>query len=195
MATIPSRAECGKSFACADAGPSLAELLERAGCVLRGRSRADCPKCEGQGHSRATIALTDQTFFCHRCGWKGNTRSLSRQLNIRVAPETADARAARELAQRFDDWRDTCQRILTDKHRELGRDAALAQRVLADTDEMGWAILKQFYDEEGQLAAALDVLTFEKCSPWLDEPMTRERLQAAFEEAVTKGGQLDATRS
>ncbi len=163
-------------------------LLEQAGFRIRGR-RADCPFCEGS--SRLTVAFTDEVAFCHRCKWTGNVRTLSRVLGITVAPETAQHREARTRAKQFREWRGICERILTDRFRDLGHMAERAKQVLARWPECepAWDALADFYHAEAELSAALDLLYLEKASPWLDQPMTRERLAASFDEACIHCGE------
>lgn len=66
----------------------LADLLRRVGARVRGK-RADCPWCRG----RRTISHTDQVYFCHRCGAKGNAFTLARDLGLAPRLSPADARA------------------------------------------------------------------------------------------------------
>ena len=49
------------SMAMASLEYSLPDLLERAGCTLRSRNRADCPQCGG----RRTLSFTEELFCCH----------------------------------------------------------------------------------------------------------------------------------
>jgi hypothetical protein len=160
---------------------AFAELLERFGFRIRG-TRADCAYCEGR--SRLTVAVGDDVAYCHRCGWTGNTRSLSRKLGIAIAQETSEQRETRALAKEFAEWRGTCQRILNRQFRILGRKAALARDVLARYPECeaAWSVLKNFYDNEAQQCGALDMLSYEKVSHWLEQPMSKDKLFRAFEE-------------
>jgi hypothetical protein len=156
-------------------------LLQKLGFRIRGK-RADCAYCEGR--SRLTVAVGHDVACCHRCGWAGNIRTLSRKLGIAVAPETAEQRKARALAKNFDEWRDICQRIVNQQFRNLGRTAALARDVLARYPECeaAWSALKKFYDNEAQLSGALDLLSYEKVSCWLEQPMSKAKFFRAFEE-------------
>jgi len=52
-------------------------LLEQAGARPRG-NRHDCPKCGGL----RTITRTDECFYCHKCGWKGNAVTLGKELGM-----------------------------------------------------------------------------------------------------------------
>jgi hypothetical protein len=68
--------------------------------------------------------------------------------------------------------------------------AELAKTALAACPECEteWNALAELYHSEAILMAALDTLSFEKLSPWLDVPMTRDKLLAAFEEACERTG-------
>jgi len=68
-----------------------------------------------------------------------------------------------EIAE-FERWREARLRTLTERFRQLGRPAALAQQVLRrwrDCDA-AWDAVARFYHGEAKLSAALDWLTFEK---------------------------------
>ena len=58
----------------------MPELLERAGFHIRSATRADCVHC--QGHSRGTVAFTNEVAFCHRCQWKANQVTLACELGL-----------------------------------------------------------------------------------------------------------------
>jgi hypothetical protein len=81
----------------------------------------------------------------------------------------------------------TCS--LTASYR-LGQKAELARQVLARFPECksAWGALARFYRNEAEVSAALDILSFEKCGPWLDQPIRREALAASFEDVFTRGG-------
>ncbi len=172
-----------------DAAPipatNLADLLERAGFHVRGR-RADCIHCEG--HARATVSFNDEVAFCHRCKWTANVRTLSRELGLPLAPLTREIREERNKDERFAEWSNVCHLVLVRRLRFLTRRAELAKNVLAILPdfEPAWSALADFYHSEAELFGALDVLAFEKLSPWLEQPMTRERLKIAFNEACDR---------
>ncbi len=128
--------------------------------------------------------MGDDVAYCHRCGWTGNTRTLSRKLGIAVAPETPEQREARALANDFAEWRGICQQILNRQFHILGHKAALAKEVLARYPECeaAWSALKNFYHNEIQLCGALDVLSYEKVPRWLGQPMSKDKLFRTFEE-------------
>lgn len=170
---------------------NLPELLERAGFRIRGR-RADCLHCEG--HSHLTVSFTDEVAYCHRCAWKTNARTLARELGLPVAPETRDHRERRARAALFSAWLNTCHTILTRRLWRLLKRANLAKMVLAQYPdcEPAWGALAAFYHNEALLMGALDLLAFEKVSPWLERPMTRQRLAAAFDGACARVGTTHA---
>jgi hypothetical protein len=58
-------------------------ILESAGFHIRG-TRADCPYCEG--HSRLTVSIRDELFFCHRCHRGGSVRQLAREQGRSLPP-------------------------------------------------------------------------------------------------------------
>jgi len=160
----------------------LSGLLERAGFHVRGR-RADCIHCEGR--SRLTVAFDDEVYYCHRCKLTGNVRTLARGLGMQPAPYTREQREKRQRATEFNEWRDTCHKIIVRRLRYLTRRAELAKTVLARFPdcEPAWNALADLHHNEAILLAALDTLSFEKVSPWLETPMTKQNLVSAFAEA------------
>ena len=164
----------------------MRDLLDRAGFRIRGATRADCIHCEG--HSRGTVAFTIEVAYCHRCKWSANVRTLSRDLGVPIAPETHEAREKRDRAAQFSEWVNTLHSILSRRLQLLRRRAELAKNVLnAYPDcEPAWSALAEFYHSEAELLGALDQLTCEKVSEWLESPMTRPRLLAAFEDALRR---------
>ncbi len=152
----------------------LAELLELAGYRVRGH-RADCIHCDG--HSRLTLAFNDEVAFCHRCKWTRNVRTLSREMGLRVAPETPEQKLKRARDREFREWVSTLETTLSDELVRLSMIASYAKKALAfnPNNETAWEELRRFYDDEPYLASALDFLAGEKVSRWIDEPMTREK--------------------
>jgi hypothetical protein len=160
---------------------SMSDLLERAGFRLRGRNRADCIHCSGS--AIATVALTGNVAYCHRCKWTANTIMLAKELGLlSTDPESRRQRRAeaREIAKhratirRFEVWRTACIKFYSAKLRRLGRQAALATQVLnkyPDT-EPAWDALARFCHEEGELNQMLDFFSCAKASPWLDADET-----------------------
>lgn len=164
----------------------VAQLLERRGFRIRGR-RADCPHCQadGPGHGRGTVSFTDEVAFCHRCKWTGNIRTLSRELGLHVASETAEQKAERRRAREFHEWTSTLEQILSDELVRLTMIAEYAKRALAfnPNNETAWGELAAFYHSEAALMGALDFVSCAKTSIWLEFPTSREKLREAFDEA------------
>jgi len=160
----------------------MRELLQRAGFSVHGQ-RADCTHCAGS--SRLTVSFTSEVAFCHRCHWKANVRQLARALGQPVAPETAEHRAARARAEQFERWLDSRRRELSGQYRALGQKATLAKGVLLHFPDCApaWDALARFYHAEARLGGALDALSFEKVSPWLDAPVTPLELFVDWERA------------
>jgi hypothetical protein len=159
----------------------MRELLERAGFGIRSATRADCAYCRGR--SRGTVAFTDTLAFCHRCHWKANHIRLARQLGLlsanletqrRLHEEAAHRRRIDSVLNAFVCWREERLHGVTNRYRQLGRQAGLAQRVLQRWPECepAWDALARFYHQEAKLCAALDWLTFAKASVWLESDST-----------------------
>jgi hypothetical protein len=179
------------------AGTSFTDLLERAGFYIRGK-RADCPQCESEGHGRgrSTVAFTDEVAFCHRCKWTANVRTLARTLGLTVAPEMREQRTRREQAAEFRAWLDTCDAILVRRLRSLTIRAELAKLdlTICPEHEPAWDALADFYHNRASILAALDTLACEKLSPWIEQPMTRERLAEGFADAENTWLRIETTR-
>lgn len=155
-------------------------LLERAGFRLRGKTRADCAHC--QGRSIATVSFTDEVAHCFRCRWGANTITLAKELGIQVDSKTRQrhqremqARSRqRNTIQRFESWRNSHIRRLSNRHRELRFQAQVASDVLRrypDCDP-AWDALARFCHEKGELLRQLDFLTCAKASSWLEADAT-----------------------
>src|SRR5262249_45949452 len=155
---------------------TMPDLLERAGFRLRGKNRADCARC--QGRSRATVSFTNEVGHCFRCQWKANTITLAKELGIQADPETRQrhqqemqARARhRSIIQRFEFWRNSHVRRLSDRYRELRFQAQLARDVLHHDPncDPAWDALARFCHQEGELLRQLDFVTCAKASSWLE---------------------------
>jgi hypothetical protein len=170
-------------------GANFPGLLERAGFHVRGR-RADCRHCQSEGdrHGRSTVAFTAEVAFCHRCKWTANIRTLSRTLGVCIAPENREQRERRQQAARFSAWLNITITMLIGRLRELTRRADRARNILSvfPDCEPAWDALAEFYHRQSSLLAALDLLAFEKLSPWLEPPMTRELLATACNDAESR---------
>lgn len=74
-----------------EAQHDIPALLEMAGAKPRG-NRHDCPECGGS----RTISHTSECFFCHKCQWKGNVITLSKELGVRRRLSRAEYQELRE---------------------------------------------------------------------------------------------------
>ena len=96
---------------------SMPQLLERAGCTLRGRNRADCQRCG----ARRTVSYTEEVFCCHHagCDFRGNAFQLARQLGLARRLPPAEARELRERRERAHTLAEECARKLRARRQEL----------------------------------------------------------------------------
>ena len=143
---------------------AMPELLEYAGCTLRGHNRSDCAWCKG----RRTISYTDEVYCCHRCGAKGNSFTLARELGLAQRLSRAEARAMcleRERAQAaaiaFLALVQAIRFGVTALHIELLnlRDEAHEQLKANHDDETAWEKLDYFYSEFPRVRAELVLLS------------------------------------
>jgi hypothetical protein len=170
---------------------TIPELLEQAGFRIRGR-RADCIHCEG--HSRLTISFNNEVAYCHRCQWTGNIKTLSRELGISLAPETLEQSRRRTHQAEFREWSNICYTILVRRLRYLTERAEIGKEILEehpDCDD-AWSLLAELYHDEADLFCAFDLLAGEKLSLWLEVPVAKQKLFAAFVEASNRTGVADA---
>ena len=108
--------------------------------------------------------------------------------------ETREQRTKRDEAAQFAAWVNTLHMIIVQRLRFLTRRAELAKTALNACPECepAWNALANFYYVEAELFGALDALSFEKVSPWLESPMTREKLAAAYADAGERSGARNA---
>ena len=68
----------------------LTELLQRAGAEIRGRNRADCPRCGG----KRTVSYTEEVFCCHHagCDFRGKAFTLAKALGLARSFSPAERR-------------------------------------------------------------------------------------------------------
>jgi hypothetical protein len=146
-------------------------LLQEAGYRISG-NRADCRNC--RGGSRLTVSFTSEVAYCHRCHWTANAAILAKGLGKSVEPLSPEKRKAKAKAARFGEWVDAQHNQVASQYRYLGRMSAIARAVLVRFPdcEPAWCALARFYHSEARLARMLDVLSFEKVSPWLETPTT-----------------------
>jgi hypothetical protein len=144
---------------------SMPELLARAGAMLRGRNRADCPRCG----ARRTISYTEEVFCCHHagCEFKGNTVTLAKELGLlrRLSP------AEYERMRREGEETERLARFLVAKRRERRWELQARYRQLLGIklralevlerdpdDESAWGALALVYRELPAVQQALDGL-------------------------------------
>ena len=153
--------------ACSDAEPAryqIAELLTQAGARIRGRGRADCPRCKRP----RTVSFDELkgTYHCHGagCDFSGGAGTLARQLGLarrltraeyRKLCENRDRaeRAARALYEQVKRRRFE----LLERLRGLGRLELLAHRAGADHPAT-WDALALVYGECPVLRTELSIL-------------------------------------
>jgi len=160
---------------------SMRQLLENAGFVLHGATRADCTHCQGQ--SRGTVAFTAEVAFCHRCKWSANIVTLAREAGL-LGGNSRQAMAIRDAVRRhaqldaelrrFETWYEGQVRSISTRYRSLWRKAAQAAHVLSKFPECNaaWCALADFYHAEARLSALFDWFMFTKASVWLEMDST-----------------------
>ena len=143
----------------------LPDLLVRAGATLRGRNRADCPRCG----KRRTVSYATEVFHCHHtgCNFRGNTITLARELGLLKrlsAKEAQELRVEREQALTVALWTTQCVRErrqeLYQFHRDLlGIYHGSVMRLSKNRqDEIGWSCLAYFYKQIPAVRAELNLL-------------------------------------
>jgi hypothetical protein len=118
---------------------------------------------------------------------------LARELGLIGSDPETTARIRRENQERwrrerpkreFERWRDRAMRTLSEEHRQLAQKAELAHRVLLQYPEEphAWNALKEFADKEAKIMRALDFLTYQRASRWLERDSTEAEVFAAWKE-------------
>ena len=142
-------------------------LLERAGAKLRGRGRADCPRCG----AKRTISYNRTLFKCHHagCGFQGSIHTLAKELGL-ARPLSAAER--QELCQRLQCAQEAAGQALGrvrsrrfelyEAHRSLlsilfGASERLKQN---PEDERAWAALAYIDRELPKIRAELGILEY-----------------------------------
>lgn len=90
---------------------SFLDLLEQAGArPARFGKKWYCPRCPDRKSPSLSITWQGEVFFCHRgaCGWKGNRKTLERDLGVPVVqPPPAEQQEQNLLgaeSERFLRW-------------------------------------------------------------------------------------------
>jgi len=96
---------------------SFLDLLERAGArPARYGRKLHCPHCPE--NSSPTLSVGGEVFFCFRCGWKGNQKTLERDLgapSVQPSPaEQQDGRRIDKEAAHVEAWFSWRYRFLRD---------------------------------------------------------------------------------
>jgi hypothetical protein len=143
---------------------TMPKLLEFTGCTLRGRGRSDCVWCKG----RRTISYSDEVFFCHRCGAKGNRVTLARDIGLSTrklsSTESQDLllkiKRAEEAARVFMERVRAARQLRANLHVSLLnlRDAALNCLRTSPENEQAWSRLAFVYNELPRVRAELLLL-------------------------------------
>lgn len=86
---------------------SFEELLERAGArPARHGKKLHCPHCPE--NSSPALSVDGEVFYCHRCNWKGNKKTLERGLGVPVVEPSPAERQEKNLlgaeSERFLRW-------------------------------------------------------------------------------------------
>jgi hypothetical protein len=120
----------------------VAAILTRAGFEIR-NNRATCPFCEG--HSRFTVAIRGELYFCHRCHRGGSVRSLAREQGMALAPPRS--RKANVPKAAFRTWLLQKMTELGDEERRAYRKYLWAVHALSFCTEFqpAWESLAWFY--------------------------------------------------
>jgi len=146
----------------------MADLLAGAGCTVRGRNRADCPRCGG----KRTVSYTAEVFCCHHaagadCDFRGNAFTLARELGLARQLSRAEARAlgrererAEAVAKAFTARCQAARFGLGALHIELLnlQDDAHERLKAKRDDEMAWEKLAYIYTELPRIRAELALL-------------------------------------
>lgn len=139
---------------------ALERLLEMSGAKLRGRNRADCPKCLGF----RTISFAGEVFHCFKCGWKGNAITLARELGLlQRIPRSEYRRREGERKRAHAAAERLYQRVKTRRFELLDELHAVKQRELraheaGPENENTWDELGVVYTQRGMILAELAIL-------------------------------------
>ena len=175
----------------------MADLLTDAGCTLRGRNRADCPRC---GAMR-TVSYSAEVFCCHHagCDFRGNAFTLARELGLarRLSPaEYRELCQERERADRA--ARALYERVQARRFEFLDELRGL-NRVEAGAHEAGmahpstWDALALVYRERPKVLAELVILENSSAADLVRSlAATPEVREQAIEGVLRRGGLCDS---
>jgi len=172
----------------------MADLLARYGGRLRGRNRADCPRCGG----KRTISYAAEVFNCHHagCGFRGNAFTLARELGLARRLTPAEYRELRQNRDRADRAaRVLYERVkarrfeLLDFLRTLDDEEATAHRLGPDNPET-WEPLSAAYAERPAILAQLTILENAGAADLLRFLAAHPEAQARVIEGVLRRGGL-----
>ena len=126
---------------------NVAAILGRFGFRVKG-TRADCPFCEG--HSRLTVAIRGELYFCHRCHRGGTVRQLARRQGIKLPPPRL--RLADIPKNQFRQWLAEKMTALSKQEWRLHCRVRWARVCLKyfPEHEAAWTLLAELYHMERQ---------------------------------------------
>lgn len=165
---------------------ALAELLTRTGARIRGRNRADCPRCKRQ----RTVSFDESrgVYHCHGqgCDFSGGAVKLAREQGLARRLTPAEYRELRQERQRADRAaRALYERVkarrfeLSDFLRTLNDMEATGQRLRPDNPQ-AWDALSTVYAERPAVLAELAILENAPAAKLLEflsgDGETRERM-------------------
>jgi hypothetical protein len=180
---------------------ALTELLSRAGARIRGRGRADCPRCKR--HRTVSFDESKSVYYCHgaACDFSGSYATLARELGLARRLTAAEYRELRENRERADRGaRDLYERVrarrfeLLECVRRLGQLELSAHQAGADHPAT-WGALALVYRERPALLAELAILE-NSCAADLIRFLSASPKQRAeaIDEVLMRGGLYESHR-
>ena len=135
---------------------SFTDLLERAGYRVHG-NRADCPQCSG--HSRLTVAIRGEVYYCHRCKIGGNVRTIARRHGLSLPPPRL--RLADQPKAEFRQWLSAQMNAMSRQEYRLYRRKIWGEAALSfyHDFEPAWCALARWYQQERAFALFWETVT------------------------------------
>lgn len=143
---------------------ALTELLTRVGARIRGRGRADCPKCKRQ----RTVSFDESrgVYYCHGagCAFSGGAKTLARELGLARQLGEAEYRELRQNRERADDAARALYDRVKARRLELSEQLLGLGRLEVAAHEAGvnhmatWDALEMVYRDRPALLAELAIL-------------------------------------